>query len=171
MKELFNLRHAKLRNVVERVYGVFKNRFRIFQAPRDGFSLLTQNKLIIALSAVHNWINEHGGRPKKEWKKMKSSKRSSRAQRRYEAILQQQEDARVNSVPDLGPVHLSQKEGARYMYAKRDKIASEMWEQYESYLAARGGDGGDSEWGSSDEDDSEASKSEESEDSSEESDS
>lgn len=152
MKELFNLRHARLRNVVERVYGVFKNRFRIFQAPRDGFSLLTQNKLIIALSAVHNWINEHGGKPKKEWKKMKRSKKGSMAQRRYELILQQQEDARINSVfvPDRGPVHLSQKEGARYMYEKRDKIASEMWQQYEAYLEARGREGGGSEYGSSD---------------------
>lgn len=60
MKELFNLRHAKLRNVIERVYGVFKKRFRIFQTARNGFSLKTQNKLIIACSTIHNRIDEHG---------------------------------------------------------------------------------------------------------------
>lgn len=165
MKELFNLRHAKLRNVVERTYGVFKNRFRIFQCSRDGFSLRTQNKLIIALSAVHNWINAHGGKPKAEWTKLKRSKRGSRARRRYEAILKQQAMSRANEIQDLGPVHLSRKEGARYMYTKRDKIASDMWEQYQSYLQARGPAGGASEWGSSDE--SGVSDDSESEDSSE----
>jgi hypothetical protein len=47
---------VKLRNVVERTYGVFKQRFQIFQHGRDGFSLQTQNKIIYALYAVHNWI-------------------------------------------------------------------------------------------------------------------
>ncbi len=32
-EELFNLRHAQLRNVVERVFGVFKQRFAILNAP------------------------------------------------------------------------------------------------------------------------------------------
>ncbi|RDI79135.1 hypothetical protein Vi05172_g10856 [Venturia inaequalis] len=40
-EELFNLRHSKMRNVVGRTYGVWKMRFRIFQCPRDGFSLET----------------------------------------------------------------------------------------------------------------------------------
>ncbi|KAK9112022.1 hypothetical protein Scep_019541 [Stephania cephalantha] len=29
--ELFNLRHAYLRNVVERLFGIFKSRFTIFK--------------------------------------------------------------------------------------------------------------------------------------------
>ncbi|RKF74456.1 hypothetical protein GcM1_239062 [Golovinomyces cichoracearum] len=107
--------------------------------------------LIIACSALHNWINEHGGKPKREWTKMKRA-RGDMARRRYETILkQQEEEARVNAVSDPGPVNLSQKEGARYMYAKRDRIADEMWSQYQSYLEARGIEGGESEWDSSDE--------------------
>ncbi|RKF78496.1 hypothetical protein GcM1_211064 [Golovinomyces cichoracearum] len=149
-QELFNLRHAKLRNVVERVFGVFKNRFRIFLNGRDGFSLKTQDKLIIACSALHNWINEYGDKPRREWTKMKR-KRGGMARRRYETILKQQEKARVNAVPDPELVYLSQKEGTRYIYAKRDSISDEMWSQYQSYLEARGIEEGESEWGSSDE--------------------
>lgn len=36
------------------------------------------------------------------------------------------------------------------MYNKRDKTASDIWEQYESQLKARGRDSGGSEQGSSD---------------------
>ena len=53
-EELFNLRHSQLRNVVKRVYGVFKIRFRIFQSARDGLTMAMQVKLIYALSAVYN---------------------------------------------------------------------------------------------------------------------
>lgn len=129
-EELFNLRHAKLRNVVERTYGVFKARFRIFQSARDGFSLNTQSKLIVALSAVHDWINMHSGRPKREWKKLKASKRGSRARRRYEAILKQQAASRTNEIPGRGKAYLARHEGARYMHEKRDRIALAMWAEY-----------------------------------------
>ena len=33
-KEVFNLRHAQLRNIVERVFGVLKERFKILTLPR-----------------------------------------------------------------------------------------------------------------------------------------
>src|SRR5689334_19273528 len=32
-KELFNLRHAQLRNVIERIFGVLKKRFAILNTP------------------------------------------------------------------------------------------------------------------------------------------
>ncbi|RKF84367.1 hypothetical protein GcM1_101005 [Golovinomyces cichoracearum] len=74
------------------------------------------------------------------------------ARRRYETILKQQEEAGVNTVLDPGPVYLSQKEGARYMYAKRNRIADKKWSQCQSYLEARGNKGGESERDSSDDD-------------------
>jgi hypothetical protein len=45
-EELFNLRHAQLRGVVERIFGAFKNRFHIFDKPRDGYSLETQVAIV-----------------------------------------------------------------------------------------------------------------------------
>lgn len=59
-EELFNLRHAQLRIVVERTFVVFKRRFPIFDKPRGGFSIRTQVRLFFALSVVHNFINKFG---------------------------------------------------------------------------------------------------------------
>ncbi len=58
-EELFNLRHAQLRNVVERIFGVFKNRFHIFDKARNGYSMETQVKLVHALTGLHNFINTY----------------------------------------------------------------------------------------------------------------
>jgi hypothetical protein len=55
--ELFNYRHSSLRNVVERTFGVFKRRWRIFDRPHK-FSITTQVKLVYALVAVHNYTNK-----------------------------------------------------------------------------------------------------------------
>ena len=66
-EELYNLRHASARNVVERTFGVFKARFAILSGKgRDGFSIFTQAKLIYALTALHNFMNVHGADPFEE---------------------------------------------------------------------------------------------------------
>ena len=52
-EELFNLRHAKLRNVVERIFGVMKARFKILTIPR-AFKLSAQARVVIALCTLHN---------------------------------------------------------------------------------------------------------------------
>ena len=56
-KELFNLRHSALRNVVERTIGVFKHRFTYFEAGRRNLPLRTQVEVVYALTAVHSFIN------------------------------------------------------------------------------------------------------------------
>jgi len=56
-KELYNLRHAALRNMVERTIGVFKNRFRYFKAGRRSLPLSTQVDVVYALAAGYNFIN------------------------------------------------------------------------------------------------------------------
>ena len=62
-KELFNLRHSVLRNVVERAFGCIKHRFTILTQQRRGFSIRTQTKIVYACVAVHNWLNSHGSDP------------------------------------------------------------------------------------------------------------
>ena len=54
-KELFNLRHAMLRNVVERIFGVVKRRFRILLLPPE-YSMEIQARIPPALCLVHNVI-------------------------------------------------------------------------------------------------------------------
>lgn len=54
-KELFNLRYSLLRNVVERVFGVLKNRFYILEK-RIKYSIYIQIQLVYALIALYNFI-------------------------------------------------------------------------------------------------------------------
>ena len=55
-QELFNFRHSSIRNVVERTFGVWKRRWRIFDRPHE-FSVAVQVKLVYAIVAVHNFTN------------------------------------------------------------------------------------------------------------------
>ncbi|KAL5762226.1 hypothetical protein ACOSP7_018490 [Xanthoceras sorbifolium] len=55
--ELFNLRHASLRNVIERIFGIFKSRFTIFKtAPL--FPYKTQAELVLACAGLHNFLRK-----------------------------------------------------------------------------------------------------------------
>lgn len=57
-EELFNLRHASLRNVIERIFGVLKGRFRILLLATR-YSLDIQVRIPSALCAIHNFIRHH----------------------------------------------------------------------------------------------------------------
>ena len=54
-KELFNLRHAQARNVIERIFGVLKRRFRILLLAPE-YNIEIQNRIPAALAALHNFI-------------------------------------------------------------------------------------------------------------------
>ncbi|CAH9104580.1 unnamed protein product [Cuscuta europaea] len=56
-RELFNLRHASLRNVVERIFGIFKSRFAIFKSAPP-FPFKTQAELVLACAGVHNFLRK-----------------------------------------------------------------------------------------------------------------
>ena len=53
--ELFNLRHSSLRNVVERIFGIFKSRFTIFKSAPP-FPYRTQTELVLACAGLHNFL-------------------------------------------------------------------------------------------------------------------
>ncbi|KAI5313371.1 hypothetical protein L3X38_042545 [Prunus dulcis] len=53
--ELFNLRHASLRNVIERIFGIFKSRFTIFKSAPP-FPYRTQVELVLACAGLHNFL-------------------------------------------------------------------------------------------------------------------
>jgi hypothetical protein len=54
-KELFNLRHAMLRNAVEHIFGVIKRRFHILLLPPE-YKMDIQARIPPALCLVHNVI-------------------------------------------------------------------------------------------------------------------
>jgi hypothetical protein len=58
MKETFNCAHSSLRNVVERSFGVFKQKWRMMYGI-PSFPVAKQTKIIVACMALHNFIREH----------------------------------------------------------------------------------------------------------------
>lgn len=58
-EELFNLRHSSLRNAIERIFGVLKGRWQVLNK-RPRYSLKFQKELVYALTAVNNFIKQHG---------------------------------------------------------------------------------------------------------------
>ena len=57
-KELFNQRHASARNVVERIFGILKQCFRILQLPPE-YAMEIQSLIPPALAALHNFIRQY----------------------------------------------------------------------------------------------------------------
>ena len=57
-KELFNLRHSQARNVVKRIFGVVKRRFRLLVVAPE-YDLATQAKMVPAICVLHNFIRIH----------------------------------------------------------------------------------------------------------------
>ncbi|XP_072146817.1 uncharacterized protein [Setaria viridis] len=56
-KELFNYAHSSLRNVIERSFGVLKNKWRILR-DLPAYPMPKQSNIIIACMAIHNFIRE-----------------------------------------------------------------------------------------------------------------
>lgn len=58
-RELFNLRHASLRNAIERAFGMLKKRFPIIGSTAEPtYSCDTQTDIILACCILHNYLME-----------------------------------------------------------------------------------------------------------------
>ncbi|XP_039686890.1 uncharacterized protein [Medicago truncatula] len=56
-KELFNLRHASLRNAIERAFGVLKKRFEILSnSTEPAYGVKAQKLIIFACCILHNYL-------------------------------------------------------------------------------------------------------------------
>jgi len=113
-KELFNLRHASLRNAIERVFGVVKNRFKIWDSPRKGYSMKTQVKLVYALTALHNFMNWKGDDPVAIAEQIE---KDERARDGINELKRDEEEVYIiNSAEEVN--------------ARQDVIAEMMWQSY-----------------------------------------
>jgi hypothetical protein len=121
-EELFNLRHAQLRNVIERIFGVIKRRWGIIREVCE-YPLRVQSQLPLALAALHNFIIIYDP-PKKPF-------------RLPEVRELQDPDPNGDSVPTVG---ISSAETTRASRL-RDSIATAMWESYLAETARRAGVG------------------------------
>lgn len=112
---MFNLRHAQARNVIERIFGVLKRRYRILQIAPE-FSIDLQSRIPCALSAVHNFIREND-----------------------EDLLLEMEDEDQDMVrggyqdPDE-EASINEAIGEDEASALRDEIAEQMWTEYIAIL-------------------------------------
>lgn len=106
-RELFNIRHATLRSVIDRTLKLFRRRFRLLTTAREGFSIRTQVNLVFALAAVHNFINQRQGLD---------------LDGEFE-----DEDDRDDDTWKTSPI-VDDFDG-NLMIRKRDMIAKELWEQ------------------------------------------
>jgi len=118
-KELFNLRHASLRNVIERIFGVIKRRFKLMSAAAE-YNLRTQAKIPCALAALHNYIRIHD--PDDDATEDFDFLDDSTTETNPYGNLHQESD-------DLGG-HISNAEKQRAS-DRRDDIARAMWADYE----------------------------------------
>jgi len=113
-KELFNLRHASLRNVIERIFGVIKKKYQILRTPSE-YSIETQTRIIIACCIVHNFVRSIEGVVADAWLDTETQRGSS-----------------TNIQPVVGfPVGVV---SSKKMDQFRDEIAKKMWEDYQDYL-------------------------------------
>ncbi|KAL5527937.1 hypothetical protein ACEPAG_6738 [Sanghuangporus baumii] len=116
-EELFNLRHAQARNAVERIFGLAKRRFRVLTAAPE-YDTKTQAKIVLAVCCLHNFIQSYDP----------------------DDGMELDEDELERGV---GPfrdkdfrVGTSAADQAR-ANARRDQIANEMWESYQTYTRRR----------------------------------
>lgn len=115
-KELFNLRHASLRNVIERTFGVLKARFVILQKAPRRHSIRSQVYLVFALTAVHNFMNSHGYDPEAESRNLEISNEED------------EEDEEDGS--DSGQATIEYNQG---MNPRRDEMTEMIWDDYQVY--------------------------------------
>ena len=118
-EELFNLRHAQLRNAIERIFGVLKKKFAILATP-PAYSIEVQVDLALALTALFNFITN--------------------AERDFDsdfADLAQVDSNNTDATITL-PTFDERTSSARIqMIEYRDQLACSMWEDYQQHTSAQ----------------------------------
>jgi hypothetical protein len=114
-QELFNSRHASLRNAIERVFSVWKRRFKILRAAPE-YDVNTQIGLVYATAGLHNFIEKAGN--------------------------DDDELVEGDESPDITPDDSNDRQIVERaedpeMAGKRDEIAQAMWEDYQMYIGNR----------------------------------
>ena len=128
--ELFNLRHASARNVVERVFGVLKKRWAILTRPPQ-FNMNIQAKIPPALAALHNFILDHDPHDIDEYL---SGNADDTDENDLDPNPGQPQDNEFGNLAN-GAVTRSEKTRAT---AARNQIAEAMWRDYQQMQENRG---------------------------------
>jgi hypothetical protein len=117
------LRHAQARNVIERIFGVLKRRFRILHLAPE-YSIEIQSRIPSALVAIHNFIQTHN--PHKETHLEDDG--LDHTPGRFHA-----DDNSL--IPD--GMGVADEQDGLDATKRRDDIAGNMWRQYQQVLQDR----------------------------------
>lgn len=113
-KELYNLRHSSLRNIVERAFGIVKKRFPLLTAMHS-YSFPMQIDLVMCCFMIHNFICLNQGYDDEfaNWNA---------------AVMEEDDHAEE-------PVYSNQSSAQQNAAnIQRDVIAQEMWEDYVRFV-------------------------------------
>ena len=115
-KELFNLRHSSLRNVIERSFGVLKRRFKILQKPPP-FPFRAQTLMMYALCGLYNFIRQKDTA--------------------NEDAVEEESDAEEDNTMEDSSSILPSTSSLPAMEERRNKIATAMWRDYQRHVRRR----------------------------------
>jgi len=119
-QELFNLRHAQAQNVIERIFGVLKCRFRILLLVPE-YTVYLQSRIPSALAALHNFIQIHDPAEKIRFASNDT----------YDSF------SGVQAGDDFSSMHIEEEQNPTGFSLQRDRIADAMWHQYQQVLQER----------------------------------
>ena len=97
-KVVFNHHHAKLRNVIERTFGVSKKKWRILKGI-PSYPSKRQSLIIVACCALHNFVREQTGIAKEQ------TSRGSSVSSRCQPGVSLWSYERAAGSPDMSKVH------------------------------------------------------------------
>lgn len=110
-KELFNYQHSSLRNVIERSFGVLKNRFPILRSMLN-YMQVRQGTIVTACCACHNWIRMHSANDP-SFNRRRNARAGQAALVTPAAGISNEADEAMNEMVQL-----------------RDEIATAMWNNH-----------------------------------------
>jgi len=125
------MRHASARNVIERIFGILKRRFRILQIPME-YDMSIQALIPPALAALHNFIRQYDPGEICIYNYVNNPNNPNND----DELLDIQMGVHPGSVGELELAAVTPHERAR-ANERRDRIADEMWEQYQLVLQRR----------------------------------
>ena len=115
------MRHAQMRNVIERIFRVLKREFKMAREPCE-YKINIQCRIPLGLALVHNFLRTHD--PTRHSDQL-------HIPLRHEPVHNIHGD-----IEPAAQVPIAASEDAAAS-ARRDRIASELWAQYQNELEAR----------------------------------
>jgi DDE superfamily endonuclease len=115
-EELYNLRHSKLRNIIERIFGVQKSRFKILTL-LQAFKLKAQARTVLVLCVLHNILIH-----------LKEERDASEVE--LEVEEREDDDEIIEEIRGYGITAAE----SRRASIKRDEITIAMWTDYQARI-------------------------------------